>query len=170
MTIAIIGAGIGGLVTALSLHKAGFGDIRVYERVHELRPLGVGINLLPHAVRELTELGLRDEVEAIAAAPRRLSYYNRHGQPIWSEPRGTAAGYRWPQLSVHRGELQLALVEAVRTRLGADAIRLGHRLTGLDTTEERARAVFETSDGSVSVDAHRVIDADGIHSAVRALR
>ncbi len=170
MTIAIIGAGIGGLVTALSLHKAGFGDIRVYERVRELRPLGVGINLLPHAVRELTELGLRDEVEAIAAAPRRLSYYNRHGQPIWSEPRGTAAGYRWPQLSVHRGELQLALVEAVRTRLGAETIRLGHRLTGLDTTDERARPVFETSDGSVPVDADLVIGADGIHSAVRALR
>ncbi len=175
MTIAIIGAGVGGLVTALSLHRAGFDDIRVYERVRELRPLGVGINLLPHAVRELTELGLRDDVEAIAAAPRRLGYFNRHGQPIWSEPRGTAAGYRWPQLSVHRGELQLALVQAVRARLGADTIRLGHRLTGLDGPQqgaraESARAVFETADGEVTVDADLVIGADGIHSAVRALR
>lgn len=170
MTIAIIGAGIGGLVTALSLHEAGFDDVRVYERVRELRPLGVGINLLPHAVRELTELGLRDDVEAIAAAPRRLGYFNRHGQPIWSEPRGTAAGYRWPQLSVHRGELQLALVEAVRDRLGADTIRLRHRLTGLDATDDSARAVFETLDGEVTVHADLVIGADGIHSAVRALR
>ena len=170
MTIAIIGAGIGGLVTALSLHSAGYEDIRVYERVRELRPLGVGINLLPHAVRELTELGLRDDVEAIAAAPRRLSYYNRYGQPIWSEPRGTAAGYRWPQLSVHRGELQSVLVEAVRTRLGADTIRLGHRLTGLDTTEADARAVFATPGGEAAVDADLVIGADGIHSAVRRLR
>ncbi|WP_426625469.1 flavin-dependent oxidoreductase [Leifsonia sp. McL0607] len=173
MSIAIIGAGIGGLVTALSLHRAGFGDIRIYERVRQLRPLGVGINLLPHAVRELTELGLRDDVEAIATAPRRLSYVNRHGQPIWSEARGTAAGYRWPQLSVHRGELQLALVEAVRERLGPDTILLGHRLTGLDATDDGApcaRALFETSGGEVAVDADLVIGADGIHSAVRALR
>jgi 2-polyprenyl-6-methoxyphenol hydroxylase-like FAD-dependent oxidoreductase len=172
MTIAIIGAGIGGLSTALSLERAGFDDIRVYERVRELRPLGVGINLLPHAVRELTELGLRDQVEAIAVAPRRLSYVNRYGQLIWSEARGTAAGYRWPQLSVHRGRLQLALMEAVHERLGAGAIRLGHRLTGLDAPDgaRSARAVFETPDGDVAVDADLVVAADGIHSAVRALR
>ncbi|WP_251991310.1 NAD(P)-binding protein, partial [Escherichia coli] len=97
----IVGAGIGGLTTALSLHRAGFRDIAVYERAAALRPLGVGINLLPHAVRELTELGLGERVERLGAAPGTLAYYNRHGQQIWSEPRGLDAGYRWPQLSVH---------------------------------------------------------------------
>lgn len=95
----IVGAGIGGLTAALSLHQAGFRDVTVYERAASLRPLGVGLNLLPHAVRELTELGLGDRVAKLGAAPSTLAYYNRHGQQIWSEPRGLDAGYRWPQLS-----------------------------------------------------------------------
>src|SRR6478609_6594068 len=135
MRIAIIGAGIGGLAAALSLHAVGETDIRIYDRVSELRALGVGINLLPHAMRELTELGLAERVEGQGVAPSTLAYFNRYGQPIWSEPRGREAGYRWPQVSVHRGELQLALAEAVQDRLGNDALRVGHRLIRV---EERA--------------------------------
>lgn len=167
MKVVIAGAGIGGLTAALSLHAAGLTDVVVAERVSTLRPLGVGINLLPHAVRELTELGLADRIAAIGVAPGTLTYANRFGQPIWSEPRGRAAGYHWPQLSVHRGEFQLALAEAVRERLGDDAIRLGHRL---ETVEHSARAdvaVFETAGGPVRLAADVVIGADGIHSAVR---
>src|SRR6478735_4265599 len=130
--VVIVGAGIGGLATALSLERAGIPDVVVVERAQELRPLGVGINLLPHAVRELTELGLGDAVAAIGVAPSRLTYVNRLGQLIWSEPRGTAAGYHWPQLSVHRGEFQLLLADEVRRRLGPDAIRLGWRATGVE--------------------------------------
>ena len=132
MRIVIVGAGIGGLVTALSLEAAGFRDIRVIERVRELRPLGVGINLLPHAVRELTELGLGEAVAGIGVAPSRLAYFNRHGQAIWSEPRGLDAGYRWPQLSVHRGEFQMLLVAEVERRLGAGTVQQGLRLIGVD--------------------------------------
>ncbi len=109
MRIAIAGAGIGGLTLALSLEAAGFRDVTVYERARELRGLGVGLNLLPHAMRELTELGLDGRVAALGVPPTTLAYYNRFGQPIWSEPRGRAAGYQWPQLSVHRGRLQLLL-------------------------------------------------------------
>lgn len=183
LKIVIAGAGIGGLAAALSLHRAGFRDITVYERVRELKPLGVGINLLPHAVRELTELGLADEVAAIGVAPSRLSYYNRFGQPIWSEPRGVDAGYRWPQLSVHRGEFQLLLAREVERRLGADAIRLGCRLVSVEHLDpaspearaaghaEFARFVREGAGGDaeeVEVAADVVIGADGIHSAMRA--
>ena len=60
----IAGGGIGGCALALSLHAAGVDDVEVYESVGELRELGVGINVLPHAVRELTELGLLDELDA----------------------------------------------------------------------------------------------------------
>ncbi|ANJ26002.1 flavin-dependent oxidoreductase [Agromyces aureus] len=182
MKIVIIGAGLGGLATALSLGRAGFEDVTVIERASELRPLGVGINLLPHAVRELTELGLAEQVAAIAAAPGRLAYFNRHGQPVWSEPRGLDAGYQWPQLSVHRGEFQLLLVEAVRERFGADAIGLGWRATGVehgvevsDATrasggirrQERVRFADAAGDELV-LDADVVVAADGIHSAIRA--
>lgn len=169
MRIVIAGAGIGGLATALSLEAAGFRDIRIFERADRIRGLGVGINLLPHALRELTELGLADRVAALGVAPATLTYFNRHGQPIWSEPRGLAAGYRWPQLSVHRGRLQLTLLEAVEERLG-DIVHLGHRLVGIADGDETATATFRSDHGTVDVEADVVIGADGIHSALRALR
>lgn len=170
MRIGIIGAGIGGLATALSLEAAGFRDITVHERTDEIRGLGVGLNLLPHAIRELTELGLRDRVEALGVAPETLVYMNRFGQHIWSEPRGLAAGYRWPQLSVHRGRLQLTLRDAVLERLG-DVIRLGHRLVGAQSGGDGSETVrFATADGEIAATYDLVIGADGIHSALRALR
>ncbi|MET0813539.1 MAG: FAD-dependent monooxygenase [Microbacterium sp.] len=170
MRIIIVGAGIGGLAAALSLEAAGFRDIDIYERAPEVLGLGVGINLLPHAMRELTELGLADRVEQLGVAPTTLSYHNRHGQRIWQEPRGRAAGYRWPQMSVHRGRLQLMLLEAVRERLG-EVVHVDHRLVDVrhGTTGGGDRAEFETSRGSVHETADVIIGADGIHSAVRAL-
>lgn len=169
MRIAIIGAGIGGLAAALSLHAAGFDGIRVYERAADIRGLGVGINLLPHAVRELTELGLADRVAALGVAPGSLAYYNRFGQEIWTEPRGLDAGYRWPQLSVHRGELQFALRDAVHERLG-DVVGTGHRLTEVTEEADAVTARFATDTGPVEIEADLVIGADGIHSALRAQR
>ncbi|WP_314094539.1 flavin-dependent oxidoreductase [Microbacterium foliorum] len=170
MKIIIIGAGIGGLATAVSLHEAGLRDVIVYERSAAIRGLGVGINLLPHALRELTELGIADTIAELGVEPRTLAYYNRVGQPIWSEPRGLAAGYRWPQLSVHRGRLQLALRDLAEARL-AEPIRLDHRLIDIvrnDDGTETAR--FATGGGTVEDTADVIIGADGIHSALRALR
>jgi len=167
--ILIAGAGIGGLISALSLEHAGFTDIVVAERTEEIRGLGVGVNLLPHAVRELTELGVVDRISALGVEPSTLSYYNRHGQLIWSEPRGRAAGYEWPQLSVHRGRLQLELRDLVEERLG-DVIRLGHRLVDVRDGGAVSTAVFELPDGSrEEISADVVIAADGIHSAARKL-
>ncbi|MFT3798070.1 flavin-dependent oxidoreductase [Microbacterium sp.] len=169
MRIAIAGAGIGGLALALSLDAAGFRDVTLYERTPQLRGLGVGLNLLPHAMRELTELGLADRVAALGVAPATLAYFNRFGQPIWSEPRGREAGYAWPQLSVHRGRLQLMLRDAVIERLG-DAIRLDHRLVAVTDRADGATARFATGGGEVEAEADVLIGADGIHSALRALR
>src|SRR5688572_20860214 len=106
--ILIAGGGIGGLTAALSLHKAGV-DVRVYESAQEIRPLGVGINLLPHAVRVLTNLGLQDAMADVAVATRELIYFNKFGQQIWGEPRGIFAGYHWSQFSVHRGTFHILL-------------------------------------------------------------
>lgn len=168
MNVLIAGAGIGGLTTALSLHAAGIDDVTLYESVPEIRPLGVGINLLPHAVRELTELGLGDRLAGLGVATSTLSYFNRHGQQIWTEPRGRAAGYHWSQYSVHRGRLQLMLRDAVLERLGADAIRLGSPVG--DARSEGARtsvAVLGGPGAGTRVTADVVIGADGIHSALR---
>ncbi|WP_341977525.1 flavin-dependent oxidoreductase [Microbacterium sp. LTA6] len=170
MKIIIVGAGIGGLAAAISLHEAGLTDVTVYERSAAIRGLGVGINLLPHAVRELTELGLADTIADLGVAPATLSYFNRHGQPIWSEPRGLAAGYHWPQLSVHRGRLQLALRDLAEARL-AEPIRLGHRLIGVASNSDGSEtARFSTDAGDVDATADLIIGADGIHSALRAAR
>lgn len=117
MQVAIVGGGITGLATALSLHAAGVA-CTVFEAVAEPAPLGVGINLLPHAMRELTELGLLPELRAAGVAIDELVYLTRHGKPIWREARGLAAGYDWPQIAIHRGELQMLLLRAVQARLG----------------------------------------------------
>lgn len=159
----IVGAGIGGLAAALSLHAAGCHDVLVAEAAPRIRPLGVGINLLPHAVRELTELGLAERLAALSVATAELAYYSRHGQAIWSEPRGRAAGYHWPQYSVHRGRLQMLLLTAVRERLGPEAVRTGAALTGFRQDERGAVAEF----GAEEVRCDVLIGADGIHSAVR---
>ncbi len=170
MKIIIVGAGIGGLAAAVSLHEAGLRDVTVYERSTAIRGLGVGINLLPHALRELTELGVSDAIASLGVEPTSLSYFNRHGQPIWSEPRGIAAGYRWPQLSVHRGRLQLALRDLAEARL-AEPIRLGHRLVGVAANPDGTEtARFATEDGEVEATGDVIVGADGIHSALRALR
>src|SRR5205814_1858218 len=124
--IIIVGAGIGGLASGLSLHEAGYA-VQIFEAVPQIKPLGVGINLLPHAVRELEELRLRDPLERAGVACRELAYYTKRGERIWGEPRGLAAGYRWPQISIHRGTLQMLLLDAAMSRIGADRIHLGHQ-------------------------------------------
>jgi 5-methylphenazine-1-carboxylate 1-monooxygenase len=162
---AVIGAGIGGLAAALSLHEIGL-QVEVFDSARELRPLGVGINLLPHAVRELDALGLLDELRTHAIAPSALVYCTKRGQEIWREPRGIAAGYPWPQLSIHRGLLQELLRVAATERVGQDAIHLGRRLVRVGGNDRKAVAEFD--DGEFEADL--VVAADGIHSAARAQR
>jgi 2-polyprenyl-6-methoxyphenol hydroxylase-like FAD-dependent oxidoreductase len=121
--ILIVGGGIGGLTLALSLHQAGISSC-VFETAPEVQPLGVGINILPHGMRELCELGLQDMLAACAIETRELAFYSRHGQFIYKEPRGRYAGYDWPQLSIHRADLHKVLLDATVQRLGRDAVRL----------------------------------------------
>jgi len=163
--VAVVGAGIGGLAAALSLHQVG-ADVVIFDSVSELRPLGVGINLLPHAVRELEDLDLLDQLRTRSLAPELLIYCTRRGQEIWREPRGIAAGYPWPQLSIHRGTLQQVLLEAFVDRLGPNALHLGHRLVRIDDRPVRPVAVFEQGE----VEADLVVAADGIDSVARAQR
>jgi 2-polyprenyl-6-methoxyphenol hydroxylase-like FAD-dependent oxidoreductase len=164
----VIGAGIGGLTAALSLHEIG-AQVDIYEAVGEVRPLGVGINLLPHAVRELDAMGLLDVLRARAVEPETLVYCSAHGQEIWREPRGVRAGYPWPQLSVHRGSLQAALLEAFCDRVGVEHLHLGRRLDAIG--EDGTVATFSRdAASSVTETADVIIAADGIHSAARAKR
>src|SRR5436190_11813974 len=131
MKIVIAGAGIGGLVAAMCLKRAGF-DVTVYDQVSELRPLGVGINIQAGAVRILSGLGLEPALAATGIETRELRYANRHGQTIWADPRGRHAGLPWPQFSIHRGELQMILFETAKNILGADKIRFGRRISTFD--------------------------------------
>jgi 2-polyprenyl-6-methoxyphenol hydroxylase-like FAD-dependent oxidoreductase len=167
LEVIVAGGGIGGLSLALSLHQAGI-VVRVYEAVRDPSPFGVGINLQPTAVRELTELGLGDALRDTGIATRRLSLFNKFGQLIHAERRGLDAGYRWPQYSIHRGELQLLLLHAVRDRIGDENVRTGLKLTGFEQ-DGRVRARFiDRQSGSEQVDeADVLVGADGIHSAVR---
>jgi 5-methylphenazine-1-carboxylate 1-monooxygenase len=169
MTVLVAGGGIGGLTLALSLHQIGI-PVRVFESVAELKPLGVGINVLPHAVRELIELGLHDGLDQAAVRTKELAYFSKHGRPIWSEPRGLDAGYKWPQFSIHRGQLLKILLDAATARLGRQNILTSHHLADFAETTDGVRAEFidkATGRPAGSHDGALLIAADGIHSAVR---
>lgn len=173
MRILIAGGGIGGLTTALSLQAAGQTDLQVFEAAAEIRQLGVGVNLPPHAVRELTELGLGDELARIGIPTSELAYYDRRGKLIWAETRGMAAGYRWPQYSIHRGRLQQVLYEALTRRLGEGSVMTSRRVSGFEQDDAGATgvrvSVSDREGGLHSQHGDLLVAADGIRSAVRAI-
>lgn len=169
LKIVVAGAGIAGLATALFCRRAGFG-VQVFEQAKEIRALGVGINLLPHALRELEKVGILDEVAGAGVQTERLGYFNKFGQKIWDEPRGRAAGYNWPQVSIHRGTLQSILLETAVERIGDETVKAGFGLRGFETRGDTAVAQFENrATGSIqSVSGDALVAADGIHSAARS--
>src|SRR6201998_4224407 len=141
MKVIIAGGGIGALTTALMLHARGI-ECEVFEQSEQIRELGVGINTLPHAIKELAALGLLQRLDAVAIRTYVLFYTNRFGQEIWREPRGLDAGYDVPQVSVHRGRLQGVIYQAARARLGARRIRHGHRLGAFSQDDAGISAYF----------------------------
>ena len=168
MKVIIAGGGIGGLTTALMLHARGI-DCEVFEQAEQVRELGVGINTLPHAIKELAGLGLLPRLDAVAIRTYELFYTNRFGQEIWREPRGLDAGYDVPQFSIHRGRLQGVIHQAARARLGKSRIHTGHRLGAFREDEGGITAYFFDRSGAHRATARGdvLIGADGIHSAVR---
>ena len=129
--ILIVGGGIGGLTLGLALHAANI-PCRIFESAPEIRAVGVGINLLPHATKELAALGLEADLARVAIATKDSTFFNRFGQLIYQEPLGRAAGYDHPQFSIHRGDLQMVLLEAFKSRAGADRILTNHHCTGVE--------------------------------------
>jgi 5-methylphenazine-1-carboxylate 1-monooxygenase len=166
--VVIVGAGIGGLTLALALHRAGI-SCRVYESAAEFKPLGVGINVLPHATAELQTLGVLAELERHAVITREAAFFNRFGQFVYAEPAGRWAGHDVAQLSIHRGDLQAVLLAAVRERLGADRLLAGHACVAIEAAGDRVRVRFRAADGTAlaDVEAGIAVGCDGIHSVVR---
>jgi len=178
MTVLIAGAGIAGLTLGLSLHQVGI-DFRIYETVEDIKPLGVGVNLQSLAARELFELGLQDALDQAGLRTEEVAYFNAYGQQIWSEARGLLAGNNWPQYSIHRGKLQMLLLDAVIQRCGKDAVVMGAAVTGwreldgdqdgdqdggveITLTNRKKDQVIGTATGDV------LIAADGINSVLRS--
>jgi 2-polyprenyl-6-methoxyphenol hydroxylase-like FAD-dependent oxidoreductase len=168
--IAIVGGGVGGLALALHLHARGV-VCDVFEAVAEVRELGVGITLLPHAMRELAALGLQPALEAAGIENYESAFFNRHGQFIYSELRGRHAGYSVPEVGIHRGKLHKILFDAAVQRLGADRIHTGHRFVGLTQGDDHVSIQFNDPEGQLrpEVRAQVLIASDGVNSAVRRL-
>ena len=169
MEVTIVGGGIGGLTLALMLHEAGIAS-RVYEAAPELKAIGVGVNLLPHATRELCRLGLEAPLAAVAITTRESGFYNRFGQLIYSEPTGRYAGYEWPQFSIHRGDLHGVLLDAFRTRVGADRLHTGWRCTGFAQRAGDVDLFFDdplSGEKRETVRAEIAVSCEGIHSSIR---
>jgi 2-polyprenyl-6-methoxyphenol hydroxylase-like FAD-dependent oxidoreductase len=168
--VLIAGGGIGGLAMALTLHQLGVPCV-VFESARDMRPLGVGINLQPNAVRELGELGIGEAaLDGVGLPAKEWALVGLNGNDVYSEPRGRLAGYRWPQYAVHRGEFHLLLYREVLERLGADAVRLGRRVAGYRKLADGgvAAQVERADSGREEVAGALLIGADGIHSAIRA--
>ncbi|MCC6780959.1 MAG: FAD-dependent monooxygenase [Hyphomicrobiales bacterium] len=169
MELIIIGGGIGGLTLALAAHAAKPATrIRVFEAAPEIRPLGVGINLGPHAVRELSSLGLQDALAAVACQPQDHAFFTRHGQLVYREPWGLAAGHRWPHLSIHRADLHQVLLSAVQERLGRGSFITGRRCVGIEQHAAGVTARLVDDTGATVEPQHSdvLVACDGVHSAV----
>src|ERR1700681_3338003 len=167
--VIIVGAGIGGLTLALALLEAKI-PCRIFESAAEIRAVGVGINLLPHATKELAALGLEADLARVAIATQDSTFFNRFGQLIYQEPLGRAAGYDHPQFSIHRGDLQMVLLEAFRTRAGTDRLLTGHHCVGVEQDDDGVSVHFSPRPGAATshtVRGRAVIACDGINSAVR---
>ena len=168
MTVVIAGAGIAGLTLGLTCHQIGV-PFKIFEAATELKPLGVGINIQPNAVRELIDLGLGDALAEIGVATAELGFFSKLGLEIWTEPRGKEAGYNWPQYSIHRGELQMLLYRTLVERAGTDCVQAGWRAVGFSQDVNGATLHLESAEGEKrSEPGALVIGADGIHSALRA--
>jgi 2-polyprenyl-6-methoxyphenol hydroxylase-like FAD-dependent oxidoreductase len=168
MRIAVVGGGIGGLALALGLHRRGIA-CEVYEGAPEVREIGVGITLLPHAMRELAALGVQPQLEAVGIENLESVFFNRWGQFIYREPRGRHAGYDVPELGMHRGKLHAVLYQAALQRLGPARIHLDHRCVGLQQDAREVTLAFQDARGQLRppVQANVVIACDGVNSAVR---
>ena len=169
MDVLIIGAGVGGLTLGLMLHQAGI-PCRIYEAAPEIKPLGVGINLLPHAMKELSALGLEPTLAVQGVLTAEAVFFNRFGQLIYQEPLGRAAGYDWPQISIHRADLQAALADAFIARVGADRLILGWQCTKVEDASDAATAHFRRVATQEALPPQRgaaIVACDGIHSTVR---
>ena len=169
MDVIIIGGSIGGLTLGLMLHRAGIPS-RIYESTPDIKPLGVGINILPHASQELCELGLEDALTRVGILTREAVFYNRYGQLIYSEPLGRYAGNAYPQFSIHRGDLQMVLLDAYRKRAGADRVFAGWKCTGFDQDDAGATAYFCDTRSGKALEPQRgtvIIGCDGLHSVIR---
>ncbi|MGJ5199318.1 flavin-dependent oxidoreductase [Bradyrhizobium sp. HKCCYLRH1030] len=168
MKAIIVGGGIGGLTTALMLRARGI-DCELFEQADAIRELGVGINTLPHAIRELAQLGLLDRLDEVAIRTYELFYLTRRGQEVWHETRGLDAGHDVPQFSIHRGRLQSVIHQAVMQRLGPEKVHTGCRLGSFTQDEGGVTAYFFDRTGAHvhTVRGDVLIGADGIHSKVR---
>jgi len=167
--VAIIGGGIAGLTLALLLHQKGV-SCRVFERAATISPLGVGINVLPHASRVLDRLGLTDALTAVSVLTREAAFFNRFGQLIYREPVGFAAGYATPQFSIHRGDLQDVLLKAVAERLGSDCVVTDAACTSVEQDTEGVTVHLAKGTAGTplpSYTASLAVACDGIHSVVR---
>jgi 2-polyprenyl-6-methoxyphenol hydroxylase-like FAD-dependent oxidoreductase len=161
--ILIVGAGIGGLTLALELHRRGIA-CRLFESAPEIKAVGVGINVLPHATRVLAELGVQDELARVAVETQEAAFFNRFGQLIYREPLGRRAGNRWPQLSIHRGDQQNVLLAAVRQRLGEERLHLGWHCRSFSQNGTHVALAFGDRGDFIG---RAAIGCDGIHSAIR---
>jgi 2-polyprenyl-6-methoxyphenol hydroxylase-like FAD-dependent oxidoreductase len=162
LNIGISGGGVGGLAAAIALRKAGH-DVRVLEQASSFRRVGADINLTPNVVRALDGFGVVPALMDTAAKPtHRISRMWDTGEETSRLEMAQAAEERYgaPQLTIHRADL----LNALRTQLPPDVIRLGCRVSSVETADDQVKVgLFEGGENTFDV----LVGADGIHSPTR---
>ena len=168
MTVLICGAGIGGLCLGLSLHQLNI-PFQMFESSSTIEPLGVGINLQPNAVRELSALGIKDDLKRIGIQTEEFGLFSKRGLEIWTEPRGLKAGYDEPQFSVHRGKLQKLLYDTLITRMKNNPVQLGMQVTRFKnlSSSVRIQCIDKKTGNTQVIDGNILVACDGINSTIR---
>ena len=158
MRVIIIGAGIGGVCTAIALRQAGI-EATLYEKSDSLRVTGAGISLWPNATRTLKQFGLLDELLAQGEQILQTQIQSAQGQSLTGLD---LTRFDAPSFCIKRSRLQTTLVN----HLSDTSIHLGHELTGV--TQDETGVTVQFSNGN-EAKADLLVAADGIYSTTRSL-
>ena len=168
MTVLICGAGIGGLCLGLSLQQLDI-PFQIFESTESVKPLGVGINLQPNAVRELYALGVESDLKRIGVQTEEFGLFSKKGLEIWTEHRGLKAGYNVPQFSVHRGELQKLLYDTLIERMENNVVNLGMKVISYKNSSSSVhlQCLNKNTKKMEVFDGDILVACDGINSSIR---
>lgn len=158
--IAVIGGGMGGLTAAIALKRIAGVSVTVFEQANRLGEVGAGVTVAPNASRVLDRLGVLEKVRSAGAVPDGHGVYQDAMGNLVTDAAWEDSSQQYRNIGMYRPDL----IGALAGEVDPESIRLGHRLTSVETLDSGVRVRFENG---AEEDFDAVVGADGIHSVVR---